>query len=57
MSFPAPEQLPALTAALIRLRGDTLGRIAEATGIRAANLSVWLRVSVYLSALLPDGQR
>ena len=43
MSFPAPEQLPALTAALIRLRGDTLGRIAEATGIRAANLSVWLR--------------
>lgn len=43
MSFPAPEQLPALTAALIRLRGDTLGRIAEATGIRAANLSVRLR--------------
>ena len=43
MSFPTPEQLPALTAALIRLRGDTLGRIAEATGIRAANLSVWLR--------------
>ena len=43
MSSPTPEQLPALTAALIRLRGDTLGRIAEATGIRAANLSVWLR--------------
>lgn len=39
----APEQLPALAAALIRLRGETLGRIAEATGIRAANLSVWLR--------------
>ncbi|MGK8940509.1 hypothetical protein ACRS81_06860 [Stutzerimonas stutzeri] len=39
----APEQLPALAAALIRLRGETLGRIAEVTGIRAANLSVWLR--------------
>ena len=39
----ANEQLPALAAALIRLRGETLGRIAEATGIRTANLSVWLR--------------
>lgn len=39
----APEQLPALAAALIRLRGETLGRIAEATGIRTANISVWLR--------------
>lgn len=38
-----PEQLPALVAALIRLRGETLVRIAEATGIRTANLSVWLR--------------
>ena len=37
------EQLPALAAALIRLRGETLGQIAEATGIRTANLSVWLR--------------
>lgn len=37
------EQLPAFAAALIRLRGETLGRIAEATGIRTANLSVWLR--------------
>ncbi|HCW0556241.1 hypothetical protein [Pseudomonas aeruginosa] len=37
------EQLPALAAALIRLRGETLGRIAEVTGIRTANLSVWLR--------------
>lgn len=37
------EQLPALAAALIRLRGETLGRIAGATGIRTANLSVWLR--------------
>ena len=26
-----------------QLRGETLGRIAEATGIRTANLSVWLR--------------
>lgn len=39
----APEQLPALAAALVRLRGETLGRIADATGIRTANLSVWLR--------------
>lgn len=39
----APEQLPAFATALIRLRGETLGRIAEATGIRTANLSVWLR--------------
>lgn len=37
------EQLPAFATALIRLRGETLGRIAEATGIRTANLSVWLR--------------
>ena len=43
MPILAPEQLPALAAALIRLRGETLGRIAEATGIRTANLSVWLR--------------
>lgn len=28
---------------LIRLRGETLGQIAEATGIRTANLSGWLR--------------
>jgi hypothetical protein len=39
----APEKLPAFAAALIRLRGETLGRVAEATGIRTANLSVWLR--------------
>ena len=39
----ANEQLPGFAAALIRLRGETLGRIAEATGIRTANLSVWLR--------------
>lgn len=39
----ANEQLPGFAAALIRLRGETLGRIAEATAIRTANLSVWLR--------------
>ncbi len=43
MPSVAPEQLPALAAALVRLRGETLGRIAVATGIRTANLSVWLR--------------
>ena len=43
MSALVPEQLPALAAALIRLRGDTLSRVAQATGIRAANLSVWMR--------------
>lgn len=37
------KQLPALAAALIRLRGETLVSIAEATQIRSANLSVWLR--------------
>lgn len=39
----APEQMRPLAVALVRLRGETLGRIAEATGIRTANLSVWLR--------------
>lgn len=38
-----PGQLPALASSLIRLRGETLGRIANATLIRTANLSVWLR--------------
>lgn len=38
-----PEQLPILAAALLRLRGQTLTAAAQATGIRAANLSVWLR--------------
>lgn len=37
------KQLPILSTALMRLRGDTLSSIGTATGIRAANLSVWLR--------------
>ena len=32
-----------LAGALLRLRGLTLNAVAAATGIRAANLSVWLR--------------
>lgn len=43
MSTLQPEQLPLLAAALMRLRGDTLNSLGTATGIRAANLSVWLR--------------
>lgn len=43
MPVLTPEQLPILATSLIRLRGETLGRVAEATGIRIANLSVWLR--------------
>jgi hypothetical protein len=35
--------VPVLASALIKLRGDTLSQIAAATGIRPANLSVWLR--------------
>lgn len=38
-----PTQLVSLAAALIALRGDTLRSTAAATGIRPANLSVWLR--------------
>lgn len=37
------EQLRAIAAALMRLRGDTLSCVGMATGIRPANLSVWLR--------------
>ena len=37
------EQLRAIAAALMRLRGDTLSSVGMATGIRPANLSVWLR--------------
>lgn len=37
------EQLPIVAAALMRLRGDTLNSVGTPTGIRAANLSVWLR--------------
>lgn len=44
MSDPHLERLlPQLAAALLRLRGETLNTVAAATGIRAANLSVWLR--------------
>lgn len=38
-----PDQIPQLASALLRLRGQTLSAAAEATGIRTANLSVWLR--------------
>ena len=37
---PTPVQL---AAALLRMRGETLNQAAEATEIRASNLSVWLR--------------
>lgn len=40
---PPPDPYPALARALINLRGDSLASITQATGIRAANLSVWLR--------------
>lgn len=40
---PSAPDLPALASALIRLRRETLGQIAQATTIRTANLSVWLR--------------
>lgn len=43
MSEFAVEKLPALAAALMRMRGDTLASVGAATGIRPANLSVWLR--------------
>ncbi|AVT05053.1 helix-turn-helix domain-containing protein [Paracidovorax avenae] len=38
-----PEQLPILAGALLRLRGQTLTVVSEATGIRTANLSAWLK--------------
>ena len=37
------KQLPVLSTALMRLRGETLSSMGTATGIRVANLSVWLR--------------
>jgi len=37
------DQLPNLATILMRLRGDSLRSIGEATSIRSANLSVWLR--------------
>ena len=43
MSALNSEQLPILAGALLRLRGLTLAAVFEATGIRAANLSAWLK--------------
>ncbi|MNN18533.1 hypothetical protein D3C81_1317450 [compost metagenome] len=43
MSNLTPEKSAALAAALVRLRAETLAKIEAATGIRAPNLSVWLR--------------
>lgn len=37
------EQLPIVAGALLRLRGLTLTAVSEATGIRTANLSAWLK--------------
>ena len=34
---------PTLAAALLRLRGETLAQLSRSTGIKPANLSVWLR--------------
>lgn len=43
MTMLQQAQLPLLAGALMRLRGDTLSAVGTATGIRSANLSVWLR--------------
>ena len=37
------EQLPILAGALLRLRGFTLATVFNATSIRVANLSAWLK--------------
>jgi hypothetical protein len=37
------DQLISLVAALMRLREETLAKVFQATGIRGANLSVWLK--------------
>lgn len=37
------EDIPKIATTLIKLRGETLASISKATGIRTANLSVWLR--------------
>lgn len=34
---------PQLASALLRLRGETLAQLSRSTGIKPANLSVWLR--------------
>lgn len=43
MSSSNPQQAVSLASALIQLRNETLTSISKATGIRAPNLSVWLR--------------
>ena len=43
MSALSSEQLPILAGSLLRLRGLTLAAVFDATGIRAANLSAWLK--------------
>lgn len=43
MSALNSEQPPILAGALLRLRGLTLAAVFDATGIRAANLSAWLK--------------
>lgn len=39
----SPDPIPPLASALLRLSGQTLSAVSQATGIRTANLSVWLR--------------
>jgi transcriptional regulator with XRE-family HTH domain len=43
MRTMSPDRIPQLASTLLRLRGQTLSAVAQATGIRTANLSVWLR--------------
>ena len=43
MSALSSEQLPILAGSLLRLRGLRLAAVFDATGIRAANLSAWLK--------------
>ena len=43
MSTLSSDQLPILAGALLRLRCLTLAAVFDATGIRAANLSAWLK--------------
>lgn len=43
MRTMSPDPTPPLASALLRLSGQTLSAVSQATGIRTANLSVWLR--------------
>lgn len=43
MRTMSPDRIPQLASALLRLSGQTLSAVSQATGIRTANLSVWLR--------------